>query len=89
MELTMTNSFGFCELNENEMMMVDGGATVGEAIVGTAGVVSLVGVAPTAALVAALGIFTAPAAVVAAPLIAVGSAIFGVCAIGNMITSDK
>ena len=26
MELTMTNSFGFCELNENEMMVVDGGA---------------------------------------------------------------
>lgn len=26
MELTMTNNFGFCELNENEMMMVDGGA---------------------------------------------------------------
>ncbi len=25
MELTMTNGFGFCELNENEMMMVDGG----------------------------------------------------------------
>lgn len=25
MELTMTNSFGFCELNELEMMMVDGG----------------------------------------------------------------
>ena len=25
MELTMTNSFGFCELNENELMMVDGG----------------------------------------------------------------
>lgn len=26
MELTMTNNFGFCELNENEMMMVDGGS---------------------------------------------------------------
>ena len=25
MELTMTNNFGFCELNEKEMMMVDGG----------------------------------------------------------------
>lgn len=25
MELTMTNSLGFCELNEQEMMMVDGG----------------------------------------------------------------
>ncbi len=25
MELTMTNNFGFCELNENEMMIVDGG----------------------------------------------------------------
>lgn len=25
MELTMTNNFGFCELNENEMMLVDGG----------------------------------------------------------------
>lgn len=23
MELTMTNNFGFCELNENEMMMVE------------------------------------------------------------------
>lgn len=25
MEFTMTNNFGFCELNENEMMTVDGG----------------------------------------------------------------
>ncbi|MGN0606783.1 MAG: class IIb bacteriocin, lactobin A/cerein 7B family [Oscillospiraceae bacterium] len=25
MDLTMTNNFGFCELNEQEMMMVDGG----------------------------------------------------------------
>ena len=25
MELTMTNNFGFCELNDQEMMMVDGG----------------------------------------------------------------
>ena len=25
MELTMTNGFGFCELNENEMMLIDGG----------------------------------------------------------------
>ena len=25
MELTMTNSFGFCELNDQEMLMVDGG----------------------------------------------------------------
>ena len=38
MELTMTNNFGFCELNENEMMMVNGGgllASIGIAIVGT------------------------------------------------------
>ncbi len=26
MELTMTNNFGFCELNEDEMALVDGGA---------------------------------------------------------------
>lgn len=25
MELTMTNSFGFCELNEQEMMLLNGG----------------------------------------------------------------
>ena len=30
MELTMTNSFGFCELNEQEMMEVDGGAITTE-----------------------------------------------------------
>lgn len=29
MELTMTNNFGFCELNENEMLMVDGGTDWG------------------------------------------------------------
>ena len=28
MELTMTNSFGFCELNEQETMAVDGGSIV-------------------------------------------------------------
>ncbi len=48
MELTMTNSFGFCELNEQEMMMVDGGGPVtffsGVAIV--AGTVLAVAMAP-------------------------------------------
>lgn len=34
MELTMTNNFGFCELNENEMMMVDGGVKVEPIIAG-------------------------------------------------------
>ena len=33
MENIMTN--GFYELNENEMMMVDGGATAADAVVGT------------------------------------------------------
>lgn len=33
MELTMINSFGFCELNENEMMMVDGGGEIANGII--------------------------------------------------------
>lgn len=36
MELTMTNSFGFCELNEQEIMMVDGGVKVEPIITGVA-----------------------------------------------------
>lgn len=48
MELTMTNNFGFCELNENEMLEVEGGGPVtffsGVAIV--AGTVLAVALAP-------------------------------------------
>lgn len=33
MEFTMTNNFGFCDLNESEMMLVDGGGTVANAII--------------------------------------------------------
>lgn len=36
MELTMTNNFGFCELDENEMMMVDGGVKVEPILTGVA-----------------------------------------------------
>lgn len=56
MELTMTNSFGFCELNEQEMMMVDGGVNgkaVGAiafgAVVGIATIAGVIAVAPIAA----------------------------------------
>ena len=67
MELTMTNNFGFCELNENEMMTVDGGgfwgaiaaglmkvgAAVGSAVgIGAIGGIILVGVCVVAVGVA-------------------------------------
>lgn len=57
MELTMTNNFGFCELNENEMIMVDGGVTVGNAVivVGCAAIGGVVGATRGAAAGAALG----------------------------------
>ncbi len=32
MELTMTNNLGFCELNEMEMLVVDGGITTKQAL---------------------------------------------------------
>lgn len=56
MELTMTNNFGFCELNENEMMMVDGGGlaegfmTAVGGITTTVAAVELVGGAGAATL---------------------------------------
>ena len=70
----MTN--GFAELSAVEMEMIDGGATVGEVLVGTLGVVAVAGVA-------------IPAAVAGLPLLAVGSTVFGVCAFGNMVTSKN
>lgn len=86
MENIMTN--GFCELNENEMMMVDGGATIGEAIVGAAGVVTVFGVTPVVATIALCGA-AAPVAIANAPLVIVGCLIAGGCAIGKMITSTR
>ena len=41
MENVMTN--GFAELSAVEMEMIDGGATVGEVLVGTLGVVAVAG----------------------------------------------
>lgn len=40
MELTMTNNFVFCELNENEMMMVDGGSW-GDAALAFGGIIAI------------------------------------------------
>lgn len=62
MELTMTNNFGFCELNENEMMVVDGGgmAEAGYAFLG----VIMVGIAPAVGVT--VGVFATPVAGVGA-----------------------
>lgn len=58
MKLTITNSFGFCELNEQEMMMVDGVATVADAIVGTVSAVCITWAVPIACInpLAGLGV---------------------------------
>lgn len=56
MELTMTNSFGFCELNENEMMMVDGGSAVGIASA-TFGIIAI-GHAPLIGILAGMACMT-------------------------------
>ncbi len=63
MELTMTNSFGFCELNEQEMMMVDGGISwndVGITVSGVAG--GYIGGKIGAKVGAAIGTAIAPGA---------------------------
>lgn len=74
MELTMTNNFGFCELNENEMMMVDGGGFFG-ALVGTgAGIGSayMAATSITGAVVSGLGMPAATTAVSVATCAASG-----------------
>ena len=80
MELTMTNSFGFCELNEQEMMAVDGGVNwgnvvcgIGIAIAGTALV--CIAVANLPATLAAAGATCAAAVGGAGSASAVGAAI--------------
>lgn len=58
MELTMTNSFGFCELNENEMMMIDGGSKEAAQAIMIIGGAVLLGVgAPIIGAVAGAGMF--------------------------------
>lgn len=63
MELTMTNNFGFCELNENEMMAVDGGGTLGT----VAGIALVLG---TVALTTAICIANPPAGAAAVEFVA-------------------
>ena len=65
MELTVTDNFSFCELNENEMMMVDGG-NMGTAMAAFGGAIAI-------AWFPVLACACPPAAVV----VAAGSAIVG------------
>ncbi len=86
MELTMTNNFGFCELNENEMMMVDGGG-IAEGLMTFAGgvnttlvAISLINGVGTAAQIGATAI---TGALLATPA---GWAMVGCCVIGGVTT---
>lgn len=65
MELTMTNSFGFCELNEQEMMMVDGGISVWAGIGLTVAIVGCAWAAP-------IGLAVGVAAIEAGAAVAAG-----------------
>lgn len=56
MELTMTNNFGFCELNENEMMMVDGGLSVGQCVGLTVAIAACAWAAPIGFAVVSAGL---------------------------------
>ncbi|MCD7730094.1 MAG: hypothetical protein LUI05_01180 [Oscillospiraceae bacterium] len=86
MELTMTNSFGFCELNEQEMMMVDGGG-IAEGVITFAGGVNTtlgaialwngVGTAAQIGSTAITGAFLATPA---------GWAMIGCCVVGGIAT---
>lgn len=81
MELTMTNNFGFCELNENEMMMIDGGSVLDWAMAAA----SAYGLAIT--IVGAIGTTTAAcaatcAAVAATPVVLATAIVCGAASLG-------
>ena len=54
MELAMNN--GFCEMNQLEMMQLDGGATVGQAVAATLGIAAICWAAPVAIVVGSAGL---------------------------------
>ena len=68
MEMTLNN--GFCELNQLEMLQLDGGVTVGQVVAGTLGVAAIC--------------WAAPVAVVYGGGIGVGMAVAGAGAVVNM-----
>ena len=84
MELTMTNSFGFFELNENEMMMVDGGSALdwGMAAAGVygaaVGVIAVVGMTTAACAATCAAIAATPAVAVTAAICGVATAGYGI-----------
>lgn len=69
MELVMNN--GFCEMNQLQMMQLDGGATVGQAVAGTLGVAAICWAAPVAIVAGSAGL-------------GIGIAVAGAGAIVNM-----
>ena len=54
MEMTLNN--GFCELNQLEMLQLDGGATVGQVVAGTLGIAAICWAAPVAIVVGSAGL---------------------------------
>lgn len=54
MELAMNN--GFCEMNQLEMMQLDGGATVGQAVAATLGIAAICWATPVAIVVGSAGL---------------------------------
>lgn len=75
----MTNSFGFCELNKNEMMMVDGGGW-SQALAAFGGAICF-GLAPVVGVVAGIG-----GSVVGTPVVGVCTGIgaaFGMIVAGS------
>lgn len=54
MELVLAN--GFCDMTQTEMMQLDGGATVGQAVAATLGVAAICWAAPVAVVVGSAGL---------------------------------
>jgi hypothetical protein len=69
MDLVMNH--GFCEMNQLEMMQLDGGTTVGQAVAGTVGIAAICWAAPVAIVVGSAGL-------------GVGMAVAGAGAVINM-----
>lgn len=79
MELTMTNSFGFCELNEQEMMMVDGGG-MSQTLAAFGGIICM-GFTPVIGIAAGIG-----GSVVGTPLVGICA---GITAASTMVAAGS
>lgn len=71
MELAM--NMRFCELEQNEMMEIAGGATVGQAVAGALGIAAICWAAPVAVVAGSVGL-------------GVGMAVAGAGAVINLVS---